>query len=88
MGVTRFGVRRAVIAPNPAQPSSGAAWRDAEPAYARMTPEQVLARIVQLEKRMYQHARDLEFEQAARLRDEIAELQQGAIGFPKRAQSG
>src|SRR5690606_19531210 len=41
---------------------AGRAWgkrgkrgRDAEPAYARMTAEQVLARIVQLEKRMYQH---------------------------------
>ena len=37
---------------------------------------------------MYQHARDLEFEQAALLRDEINELQTEGMGFPKRAQSG
>src|SRR5690606_37706317 len=41
--------------------------------YARMKPEEVLARVQQLEKKMYQHARDLEFEQAAKLRDEIQE---------------
>ena len=39
----------------------------------------------QLEKKMYQHARDLEFEQAARLRDEINELREQGMGFPKRA---
>jgi excinuclease ABC subunit B len=55
-------------------------------AYARLTPEQVFARVQQLEKRMYQHARDLEFEQAAKLRDEINELRQLGMGFPKRAE--
>ena len=40
----------------------------------------------QLEKRMYEHARDLEFEQAARLRDEINELRGQGLGFPKRAE--
>src|SRR5690606_25871761 len=39
-----------------------------------MSPADVLAKIQQLEKQMYRHARDLEFEQAARLRDEIQEL--------------
>jgi excinuclease ABC subunit B len=51
----------------------------------RLTPEQAVARIQQLEKKMYQHARDLEFEQAAKLRDEINELQRGGLGFPQRA---
>ncbi len=53
-------------------------------SYARLTPEQVAARVAQLEKKMYQHARDLEFEQAAKLRDEIAELRQQGLGLPKR----
>jgi excinuclease ABC subunit B len=53
--------------------------------YARLTPEQAVARIQLLEKKMYQHARDLEFEQAARLRDEINDLRQQGMGFPKRA---
>ena len=44
-------------------------------ATSGLSPEQMLARVVQLEKRMYEHARNLEFEQAARLRDEINDLQ-------------
>jgi excinuclease ABC subunit B len=52
--------------------------------YERLTPEQAVARMQQLEKKMYQHARDLEFEQAARLRDEINELREQGMGFPKR----
>ena len=57
-------------------------------AYERLTPDQVVARVQQLEKKMYQHARDLEFEQAAQLRDEINELQHKGMGFPSRVQSG
>jgi excinuclease ABC subunit B len=53
-------------------------------SYERLTPEQAVARMQQLEKKMYQHARDLEFEQAARLRDEINELREQGMGFPKR----
>jgi excinuclease ABC subunit B len=55
-------------------------------SYERLTPEQAVARIAQLEKKMYQHARDLEFEQAARLRDEINDLRQQGMGFPRRAE--
>ena len=55
-------------------------------AYARLTPEQVAVRVQQLEKKMYQHARNLEFEQAAKLRDEINELQQRGLGLPRRAE--
>ncbi|MFO1377438.1 MAG: excinuclease ABC subunit UvrB [Steroidobacteraceae bacterium] len=46
----------------------------------KLTPEQALKRIRKLEQEMFRHARDLEFEQAARLRDEIAELRQMALG--------
>ena len=53
--------------------------------YERLTPEQILARVQQLEKKMYQHARDLEFEQAAQLRDEVNELRQRSIGLLPRA---
>jgi len=64
----------------------GRRGRGEEPGtYARLTPEQAVARIQVLEKKMYQHARDLEFEQAARLRDEISDLRQQGMGFPKRA---
>jgi excinuclease ABC subunit B len=50
--------------------------------YERLSPEQALARIAQLEKRMYEHARNLEFEQAAKLRDEISELKEHGVGVP------
>ncbi|MDP6182032.1 MAG: UvrB/UvrC motif-containing protein, partial [SAR86 cluster bacterium] len=34
-----------------------------------------------LEKRMYQHAQNLEFEQAAAVRDKIATLKAGGLGI-------
>jgi excinuclease ABC subunit B len=49
----------------------------AEPAgadYATLDPAQLAARLKQLEAKMHQHARDLEFEDAARVRDEIHRL--------------
>jgi excinuclease ABC subunit B len=42
--------------------------------YATLTPEQMSRKLKALEKQMYQHARDLEFEEAARIRDQIKEL--------------
>ncbi|WP_426416726.1 excinuclease ABC subunit UvrB [Aestuariirhabdus sp. LZHN29] len=39
-----------------------------------MTLEQLTTKIAELEEKMYQHARDLEFEQAGVVRDEIARL--------------
>jgi excinuclease ABC subunit B len=50
--------------------------------YAHLTPEQAMQQIKQLEKRMLQHARELEFEEAAALRDQISQLQQQALGLP------
>ena len=50
--------------------------------YARMSPEQLLQRAKKLEKQMLDHARDLEFEAAARLRDEIAEIRRLGYGLP------
>ncbi|MGR8930188.1 MAG: excinuclease ABC subunit UvrB [Gammaproteobacteria bacterium] len=49
----------------------------AEPAaeYKAMTPKQASKLLKQLEEKMYQHARNLEFEDAARVRDQIRLLQ-------------
>ena len=52
---------------------------------AGLTPEQALSRISDLEKRMYAHARDLEFEKAAKLRDAIEALRRDGMGLPERA---
>ncbi len=48
--------------------------------YAALTPKQMAKRIRQLEDQMYRHAQDLEFEEAARVRDKIKALQgQGLV---------
>ena len=56
----------------------------AEPGidYTRFTPEQAMQRIRKLEKKMYRHARDLEFEEAAVVRDQIEALRKYALGLP------
>ena len=51
-------------------------------SYASMSPEQLLKKAAKLEKQMLRHARDLEFEEAARLRDEIRRLRQEGLGLP------
>ncbi|UHD18318.1 excinuclease ABC subunit UvrB [Thiocapsa bogorovii] len=43
--------------------------------YATLTPQQMSKKLKALEKTMYQHAKNLEFEQAAAVRDKIKELQ-------------
>ena len=52
--------------------------------YESLTPEQLLRKAQQLEKKMLQHARDLEFEEAARLRDEIQRLRKSGLGLTER----
>jgi excinuclease ABC subunit B len=53
---------------------------EAAARYARMTPEQIFRKIAKAEKQMLAHARDLEFEEAARLRDEIALMRASGLG--------
>ena len=47
--------------------------------YAQLSAQQMARRIKQLEEEMYRHARDLEFEEAARVRDQIRVLQQKGL---------
>ena len=47
--------------------------------YASLTPEQIAGRLRKLEAQMYRHAQDLEFEEAARVRDEIHRLRERAL---------
>ncbi len=42
--------------------------------YAAMTPDKALKEMAKLEKKMFQHAKDLEFEEAAQVRDELTTL--------------
>jgi len=80
-GITPQTIRKAVAdilegatpgAPMQAQEYAGVAEEAAE--YASLTPAQVAKKIKALEKTMYRHAKDLEFEQAAAIRDRIREL--------------
>jgi excinuclease ABC subunit B len=54
-------------------------YSDEDPVLA---PEQAVKRIKKLEAEMMKLARNLEFEQAARLRDQIQKLRQAAFGLP------
>ena len=51
--------------------------KTAEPnlEYLAMSPEALKKKIAQLEKEMYEHAHNLEFEEAGRLRDHIHEIE-------------
>ncbi len=60
-------------APMPAQKYAKVAEEQLE--YASMSPADINKMIQQLEKKMYRHAKDLEFEEAAAVRDEIRQLQ-------------
>ena len=53
----------------------------AEAAYEAMDSEELAKRIRQTEKQMLEHARSLEFEEAARARDELRELKQRLFGI-------
>ncbi len=81
-GITPQTIRKAVAdimetampgAPMKARQYARVAEQVAE--YANLTPQQMAKRLKALEKEMYQHARDLEFEKAAAVRDRIRELQ-------------
>ncbi len=65
----------------PGKPTRG--YRVAEPSapYGKMTPEQAVRRIKQLEQEMFKRARNLEFEVAAKLRDEIQGLKKIELGL-------
>jgi len=67
----------------------GAARKVAERVseYRALTPEQVMKKIKQIEKRMYRHAQDLEFEEAAALRDQILLLRRDGLGIPESGEA-
>ncbi len=87
-GITPKGVKKKVadiMEGAYAQSSVASARRYAKVAeevieYASHSPHKVMKQVKALEKRMYQHARDLEFEEAAKIRDEIAQLKGQVLG--------
>ena len=55
---------------------------DSSPDYSALTPDQAIRRIKKLEQEMLKHARNLEFEEAAKLRDQVAQLRKSSLGLP------
>jgi excinuclease ABC subunit B len=91
-GITPRGIQKSVAdimegarsaAPTPAGRKRGGKGAVAAPADLR--PETIVRQIKKLEAEMFKRARNLEFEQAAKLRDEIDSLKQLELGFPQRA---
>ena len=85
-GITPTTIRKSVAdimegaypgAPKSAKQYAKVAEEQAE--YAALSPKQMAKRIKQLEDQMYRHARDLEFEEAAKVRDQIRKLQEHGI---------
>ena len=58
----------------------------AEPAasYEALSPEQLGRRIKKFEQEMLKHARNLEFEAAAKIRDEVQRMRQLELGLPAK----
>jgi len=91
-GITPRSVQKAIAdimevnrpgAPGPRERLRRVADEMAE--YKSLTAAQLAKRIKGLEQQMYQRARDLEFEEAARLRDEIQRIQALGLGVPEGA---
>jgi len=53
--------------------------------YAALSPEILARKVKKLEKQMYQHAQNLEFEEAARVRDQIRHMQESNLGLAEAA---
>ena len=51
--------------------------------YKGMSAEAMMKKVKQLEEQMYRHARDLEFEEAAAIRDRIKKIQTEGLGIPE-----
>lgn len=57
-------------------------------AYAAVAPEHGMKKVQQLEQKMYQYAKNLEFEKAAEMRDEIIRLKDIILGKPQANATG
>ncbi len=84
-GITPETIRKSVsnileTAPGASKGRRGRKVAEEPAIYGGDDPQLLQREIDRLEKRMYAHARDLEFEQAAQLRDQVERLNQRLIG--------
>ena len=84
-GITPQGIKKAIRTGMDDMPEKSGKKQFAKVAeeqaeYASLTPQQLAKRINQIEQAMYKHAQNLEFEDAAKLRDELEHLRKVALG--------
>ena len=86
-GITPRGIQKAVAdileGAYPEATAQAALVAEETVAYARESPAALAKKIKQLEQAMHRHARDLEFEEAAKLRDEIQRIRRLGLGMPE-----
>ncbi|RJQ46871.1 MAG: excinuclease ABC subunit UvrB [Gammaproteobacteria bacterium] len=88
-GITPRGIQKAVAdimegARAPEQPRRYARSAEESADYLALPPEKVVQKIKKLEQQMHKHARDLEFEEAAEVRDQIKALREQLFGLTQR----
>jgi len=71
--------------PGAGSPRQYAQVADEVAEYGRLSPQMLAQKVKKLEKQMYEHARNLEFEAAARLRDQIRHIQESNLGLVEDA---
>ncbi len=86
-GITPRGIQKAVAdileGAHPEAMAQAVLVAEETVAYARESPAALAKKIKQLEQAMHRHARDLEFEEAAKLRDEIQRIRRIGLGLPE-----
>ncbi len=89
-GITPQGIKKSVQDIMETGPHGVAARRYAKVAeevaeYARLSPQALEKQVKALEEKMFEHARNMEFEEAAKLRDRIREIQEKNLGLGEPA---
>ena len=79
-GITPQSIRKAVTDVMEGARSAEERGGHLTPAAGDLRPEQAIKAIKRLEADMYRHARNLEFEEAARIRDQIERLREATFG--------
>ena len=87
-GITPRSIRKAVVdiiesaeADGVPDPQTYARIAERVIEYGALAPAELAKQIKDLERQMYEHARNLEFEEAARLRDRLHEMRQASLGL-------
>ena len=82
--ITPTGVNKAItdiieITYGTSQPTELKKVAEQRPRYGEMSPRKIGRIMKELEQKMYQHAENLEFEEAARVRDEIGQIRRQTL---------